>query len=200
MEERPVDLLQLDYSPGIGKQVEIWKQFNLPVVFSHGMGLREFFLVLSVGRCKFRLTDLSVAHILQAVLGGDAKAFKVEDLQDRVYKFSVSCKKISFYIYNIKSYECTDFKILFHLWGNGGPQAIQEEQRWDLEQEREWTMVTKKKKMKSYAEAARSVPRHHGSRSLLSGANAIPTREATRKKSNTAIPPNPIPVNSSLIG
>ncbi|TVU06335.1 hypothetical protein EJB05_49544, partial [Eragrostis curvula] len=176
------DLPSLDYSPGLGQQAEIWRRFRFPVVFSPNCGLGEFFLVLSVGRCKFRLTTFSVALILQAVLGGSAQSFKVEELRDRVYKFSVSCKKVGFYIYNLKSFECEAFKVLFHLWGNGGPQSLQEEQRWEQEQSNEWTEVLGKKKKKTYAEVTRSrnQAQSRGSK-ILSGANAVPIKQPLQK-------------------
>ncbi|TVU51638.1 hypothetical protein EJB05_03078, partial [Eragrostis curvula] len=188
------DLPSLDYSPGLGQQAEIWRRFRFPVVFSPNCGLGDFFLVLSVGRCKFRLTTFLVALILQAVLGGSAQSFKVEELRDRVYKFSVSCKKVGFYIYNLKSFECEAFKVLFHLWGNGGPQSLQEEQRWEQEQSNEWTEVLGKKKKKTYAEVTRSrnQEQSRGSK-ILSGANAVPIKQPLQKSGNAS---QSVPVTS----
>ncbi|TVU22093.1 hypothetical protein EJB05_31773, partial [Eragrostis curvula] len=153
-----MDLSSLDQSPGLEQQAEILRRFGLPVSFLPGCGLQEFFLVASVGRCKFRLSELVVANLLQVSLGGNAAAFKVSRLDDWVFKFSVSSKKVGFYIYNLRSYECEAFKILFHLWGNGGPQVDQEKNRWEREQEEEWTTVIsrKKAKEKSFADAVKS--------------------------------------------
>ncbi|TVU01895.1 hypothetical protein EJB05_52636, partial [Eragrostis curvula] len=52
----------LNFHPGLGLQDEILKRFALPVVFLPYCGLKEFFLVVSVGRCKFKLDELLVAY------------------------------------------------------------------------------------------------------------------------------------------
>ena len=36
---------------------DLWEKFGSPVMFSDGRGLKEFFLVGSIGRCKFRRDD-----------------------------------------------------------------------------------------------------------------------------------------------
>lgn len=59
-------------------------------------GHRDFFLVASLGRCKFRLSAHLVSYILQAVLGGFARDFRCSQLADRVFKFSVSSKIVDF--------------------------------------------------------------------------------------------------------
>lgn len=84
--------------------------------------LGNFFLVLLVGRCKFLLSKEVVASLLHASIGGDRGRFEVLALGERVFRFSVSCKKVGFFIYGLRSFECREFKILFHLWGHGGPQ------------------------------------------------------------------------------
>ena len=42
------------------------------------------------------------------------------------FRFSISSKVVGFHIFKLVSFECSCYKVLFHLWGNGGP-------RWDLE-------------------------------------------------------------------
>lgn len=82
-----MDIPDLDPAPGLDKQREIWHRFGLPVAFSLGRGHKEFFLVVSAGRCKFRLTEEFVAHLLNAILGGSVQDFNVICLKDRVYRF-----------------------------------------------------------------------------------------------------------------
>ncbi|TVT99539.1 hypothetical protein EJB05_55088, partial [Eragrostis curvula] len=198
-----MDLPALDFSPGLGQQAEILRRFGSPVNFSPGYGLSEFFLVLSVGRCKFRLTGDLIARILQAILGGNAEFFKVSQLGDRVFKFSVASKKVGFYIYNLKSYECDAFKVLFHLWGHGGPQSQQEASRWESEQDAEWTTVTYKKNRgkRSYVDAVKSasVLQHKHSRPSamdhqkqqgvhLTGANTVPILQQQTQRNNNQVP------------
>lgn len=82
--------------------------------------------MVSVGRCKFWLSEDVVARLIQVAIGGDSSCFAVEQLDDRVFQFSVSTKEVGFFIYNLKSYDCEQFKINFHLWGNGGPHSSRE--------------------------------------------------------------------------
>ncbi|TVU49083.1 hypothetical protein EJB05_00374, partial [Eragrostis curvula] len=201
-----MDLPELDYSPGLGQQAEILRRFGSPVDFSSGCRLSEFFLVLSVGRCKFRLTGDLIARILQSILGGNAEFFKVSQLGDRVFKFSVSSKKVGFYIYSLKSYECDAFKVLFHLWGRGGPQSQQEASRWEYEQEAEWTTVSHKNRSKrSYADAVKTVnflqrqqarpnpmDRQRQQNANLTGANAIPVRSQQHRQNNNQVSVNSV--------
>lgn len=77
--------------------------------------------MVSIGHCKFRLSELSVASILQSVIGGSPAAFCVRSLSDRVFHFSINSQDVGFHIYRLRSYECVNFKIFFHLWNRGGP-------------------------------------------------------------------------------
>lgn len=116
-----MDLPGLDSRPGKVIAAEIWRHFSSPVSFDPLSSPLEFFLVLSFGRCKYRLSKLSVAYILQAVIGGDAPSFRVLQLGDRVFRFSVHSRQVGFHVYKLRSYECSAFKIFFNLWHRGGP-------------------------------------------------------------------------------
>lgn len=143
--------------------------------------------MVSVGRCKFRLCENIVSLLIQSAIGGNASSFSVLCLGDRVFQFSVASKEVGLFIYKLRFYECGQFKILFHLWGDGGPRSNREVQQWDLEEEAEWTLVTNKKGKKhlSYADAVKWTDRSSMSTNLqknaqanrnfrLTGANAIP--------------------------
>ena len=107
--------------PGCVVEAEILHHFCSTINGDPASKAKAFFLVLSVGRCKFRLFVHLVEHLLQAVLGSFPKAFQVVQLADRVFRFSVASQLVSFHIFNLRSFECDDFKVFFHLWHDGGP-------------------------------------------------------------------------------
>lgn len=138
-----MDPLGLDLRPGRVVQAEIFRRFSAPVSFDPSLSPKEFFLVLSVGRCKYRLTEVSVSSILHSVIGGNPHGFRVLSLGDRVFRFSVHSQEVGFHIYRLKSYECASFKVFFHLWHGGGPNFRLEYKLWLQEQASEWTYVVK---------------------------------------------------------
>lgn len=137
---------RLDLALGIQIQAEIRAKFGVGVNYQRELGLSEFFLVVSVGRCAFRLCADTIARMLQASLGGKHDLFIVVRLGDRVFRFSVASKQVGFYILNLKSYECPLFKIFFHRFGNGWPHVQREFNQWSQEEDSEWTLVQHKRK------------------------------------------------------
>ena len=138
----------------------------------------HFFLVLSVGRCKFKLDERSASLILQSVIGGSAELFNVRSLGDRVFRFSVSSQVVGFHIYKLRSFEGSSFKIFFNLWHNGGPRYQGEFVRWSAEEKAKWTTVSRNK----HQPLAHPPPRT-GHQPLvrpppLAGANSVPVRAA----------------------
>lgn len=112
--------------------------------------------------------------LLQSCLGGSASDLCVAQIGDRVFRFKVSSKAVGFHIYHLKSYQCDSFVVYFNLWSEGGPRSEIEAQRWEQEQDSEWTLVTNRKKEKqqrklTYAEIAKK----NGS-VRLTDANSIP--------------------------
>jgi hypothetical protein len=59
-------------------------------------GLKEFSLIVSVGRCKYRLSEHSIGFILQATLGGVAADFRPQQISDWVFKFVVASRNVGF--------------------------------------------------------------------------------------------------------
>jgi hypothetical protein len=96
-----MDLPGLDRRPGRVVEAEIFCRFNALVCFGPSLSARQFFLVFSIGRCKFRLTGISVALILQSVIVGRANDFHVHSLCDRVFRFSVHSQAVGFHIYQL---------------------------------------------------------------------------------------------------
>lgn len=77
-----MDLPGLSFRVGRVVEAEIRHRFGTPVCPHPSIPSSEFFLVLSFGRCQFRLSELSAATILKAVLGGNAAGFRVRSLGD----------------------------------------------------------------------------------------------------------------------
>lgn len=133
-------------------------------------GAHAFFLVTSFGRYKFRLSPAAVCAVLQATLGGSATNFDILALGDRVFRFSVSSSLVGFHILKLRSFECSSFKVFFHLWGHGGPNWVQEWRKFCAEEEAKRFTVQSGKSTRrpnvSFADAVRSTP--------LTGANSVP--------------------------
>jgi hypothetical protein len=153
----------LDSRLGKVVEAEIQRRFSCPVSFDSHLSAHEFFLVLSFDRCKFRLSEHSAALILQSVIGGHAHSFNVIRLDNRVFRFSVHSQEVGFHIYKLRSFECSNFKIFFNLWHNGGPNFEIEFRNWESEQAKEWVQVATRSSKPAPANQVR-----------LTGANSIP--------------------------
>jgi hypothetical protein len=154
----------LDLQPGLNLQLEVWKKFRHPVSFSKEFSQKEFFLIASFGRCKFRLDSDSVGCLLQSAIGGLAKDFNVSQLSDRVFRFSVSCRQVGFFIYQLQHFKSDTFEVFFNLWNNGGAHWEKEFQNFQAEEESSWQSVATKKI--SYADALK--------KPKLTGGNSVP--------------------------
>jgi len=121
----------------------------------------SFFLLTTLRRYTFRLTEDSVALAWQSCLGGSAAGFHVSFQSDRHFRFSVSCKAVGFKVFNLKRFIGRRFDVYFHLWSNGDPHWEREKLKWELEQQREWTYVQsrKRKSQSSHARRVRFAPK-----------------------------------------
>jgi hypothetical protein len=126
--------------------------------------LKEFSLIVSVGRCKYRLSEHSIGFILQATLLGVTADFRPQQISDRVFKFVVASRNVGFHIYNLRSFSCEQYKIYFNLWSNGGPNWVSEVEKFFKEEECQWSLVShrKAKNSRSYAEVVSKEPLHTG--------------------------------------
>ena len=129
-----MDLPGLNPRAGKVVEAEILRKLGTSVCVHPASPAKGFFLVLSFGRCKYRLTVESVGLILQATIGGSASLFHVQFLSDRVFRFTVASQAVDFHIYKLRSFECSNFKVYFHLWHGGGPNYISEFRRWSAEE------------------------------------------------------------------
>ncbi|KAL6646715.1 hypothetical protein ACP70R_015409 [Stipagrostis hirtigluma subsp. patula] len=139
-----VDLGDLEFTPGIAFQSQVWSRFSSSVHFSPSVGT-EFWLVVSFGRCAIKLSESSVGVLLQAAIGGSATGFRVLLLRDRVFRFSVNSKQLGFFVYGLRKIVNRHFVLFFHLWGNGGPNWKREFMAWQQEQSDEWMRISNKK-------------------------------------------------------
>ena len=103
-------------------------------------------MVVSFARACFKLDPDSVGIALESAIGGSCHGLKVSLLRDRVFSFNVSGKQVGFKVFNLRSFQCKQFKCFFHLWGRGGPNWKNEFIRWQREEEAEWTIVSPSKK------------------------------------------------------
>lgn len=153
-----MDLPGLSFSTGLLVQEKIEKELKLPIS-NPALGRDSFFLVAAFGRCKFQLSVASVGLILQATIGGVATDFRVFQLSDCVFRFTVSSKTVGFYIYNLFSFQCKLYKLFFHMWGNGGPNWHREFQLFLDEEECSWEKSAPRgQQKKSFAEVVKSTP------------------------------------------
>jgi hypothetical protein len=158
----------LDFSDGLRFQDWIFSKFNRPInPIPDKFDRHEFFLVVSFGRCSMRLCPDSVGLLLQSFVGGEAGLFRVSQLADRVFRFSISCKVVGFAVYHLHSYSCSVFKAYLHLWNSGGPNWFIEWQRYSAEESNSWKLVSHRRSSPApYANMSR--------KPALSGANLVP--------------------------
>ena len=81
----PIIAPSLNFLCGLTFASQIRKTFGHPISFSEGPGRREFLLVVSFGRARFKLDIHTVATVLQSCFGGAAGRFKVKLLKDRSF-------------------------------------------------------------------------------------------------------------------
>jgi hypothetical protein len=165
-----MDFSLLDFRPGLAFADSLWDALEASVCPARLCLRSSFWLVVSFGRCIFKLNSVSVGHLLQAALGGLAADFEVLQLANRVFWFSVSSMAVGFHIYNLGSIERKEFRAFFNLWNRGGPNWKHEFRLFLDEEAASWLKV-RGRKNPSYADVVK-LP--------LTGANAVPIRNSIR--------------------
>jgi hypothetical protein len=79
----PMAFPGLNFLPGIGVEAAIRSRYGEPVNYFPIQGLKEFTLLVSVGRCKFKLSEQCIGFLLQATLGGVAVYFRPQQIYDK---------------------------------------------------------------------------------------------------------------------
>jgi hypothetical protein len=144
--------LGLDFSHGAVFSSNVRKRFGSTI---HPLGSSDhFYMVVSFGRAKFKLSEDSVGIALEASIGGLCDDFMVTQLSDRVFMFSVNAKSVGFMVYDLRSFSCAQFKCYFHLWGHGGPNWNREFALWQKECAKDWVLISLGKKCATQALSA----------------------------------------------
>jgi hypothetical protein len=149
--QAPMQVLapSLNFKKGTEFEECIKRKFGYSVNFTNGFMKREFILVISFGRSKFKLDIHTVGIVLQSCFGGSASLFRVRFLRDRTFQFLVASLSVGFQIYNIRKFSENDFEFNINLWGQGGPNWKIEEHKYYIEQDRDWIQVSRKGKKRS---------------------------------------------------
>lgn len=171
----------VSFSPGLRFEDDLRASLGLPISLSPA---DSFALVAAFGRCKHRLSISTVGLLLQASIGGNASFFKVAHLSDRVFKFHVASKEVGLFVRRSSLFECDQFKVFFHLWGDGGPNWRSEYKKFLEEDRSSWqTVPSLRSPVRSFADAVRQPARAQSGRPAanaqpqstpLSGANLVP--------------------------
>lgn len=93
-------------------------------------------------------------------MGGLASKFHVLELSHNHFRFSVSCKAVSFSVYALRRVIGNTFDVYFHLWNNGVPHWEQEKRLWEEEEAKKWTKVlskSQKRNAKSQASVIKKI-------------------------------------------
>lgn len=126
-------LLHWDFSPGLAIESQVSAKFGSMVHFSldNPGSSKEFFLVVSFSSTSFKLTEESVALALQSCIGGLSMRFRVLQLSDRRFRFSVASNRVGHFIYGLKDRIWPDFICHFHLF-RGVPDhgCVQNDSGW----------------------------------------------------------------------
>jgi hypothetical protein len=76
----------------------------------------------------------------------------------------VASKDVGFHIFNLKMFACDQYKLFFHMFGNGGAHWISEYKKFIQEEDNEWTVKARVHQQQANRSAGNP----------LSGANRIP--------------------------
>jgi hypothetical protein len=80
-----MDLPGPNFQSGIGVQAAVRHRYGELVNFFPISGLEEFYLLILVGRCKFRLCEQSIGLIPQATLDGGAADFRPQQISAKIF-------------------------------------------------------------------------------------------------------------------
>ncbi|CAL5036004.1 unnamed protein product [Urochloa decumbens] len=118
-----MDPMLLDPSHDLNFEAMVQSCLGLAVTLSPPHDQDSFWLLAAFSRSRLRLSESSVGFILKSVLGCSAVSFEVVEVEEHIFKFSVSSKAAGLLVYNLRSFACDHLKVFFHLWNVNGLTA-----------------------------------------------------------------------------
>lgn len=95
---------------------------------------------------------------LHSVLGGSPGGFHICHAQNSHFRFFVASKKVGFMVRSLRRITTKHFDVYFFLWQGGGANWKADLRSWEREEEEEWTMVSRKKKVAKAKQVSFSSP------------------------------------------
>ncbi|CAD6266675.1 unnamed protein product [Miscanthus lutarioriparius] len=141
----------------------------------------DFSLLVAFGRCRFRLEEEFVKQTLRSILGNTKDSFNACLIDERIFLFTISCKEVGFEVCKIRSFECADYKLSFHLFNEAGLASANALVSASERQSFPWMEVGPKQKV-SFADMVKKPA------SVLSGANSVPIGKFQGSSSAASIP------------
>lgn len=141
MESPPEFLDRLDFSVGDDFEQQVRHRFGVKVHHQSPSPRGSFFLLATFRRFLFRLSEESIALVLESCLGGHAPFFHVVEVSHNHFRFSVANKAVGFFVYGLCRVIGSAFDVYFHLWSNGTPHWEREKRPWEAEEAKKWTEV-----------------------------------------------------------
>jgi hypothetical protein len=111
----PSDLVKrLDFSVGKDFKRQVHCRFGTQVHHVSSSPRGSFLLLAMFRRSLFHLKEESVALVLQSYLGGSTHHFHVFEVSHNHFCFSVSCKAVGFFVYELRRVIGDCFDVYFH--------------------------------------------------------------------------------------
>nr|TKW28031.1 hypothetical protein SEVIR_3G297000v2 [Setaria viridis] len=110
-----MDSSKFNFGIGIAFEKRIQDCLNSKVTLDRKLAGKGFHLLVSFSQNRFHLTSDSVNVCLQSVLGGHYDLFQAEELEDQVFKFTVSSREVGFLIIDRGLLSSDFFKLSFFL-------------------------------------------------------------------------------------
>jgi hypothetical protein len=93
---------RLDFSVGREFEHQVHRRVGSQVHHDSSSSRSSFLLLATFRRSLFRLSEDSVALVLQSCLRGSAHLFHVLEVSHNHFRFSVSCKAVGFFVYGLR--------------------------------------------------------------------------------------------------
>lgn len=94
---------------------------------------------------------------MQLILGGTAISFAVVEIEENIFKFTVISKFVGLFVYKLNSFECSAFKVFFHLWNEQGIIFARKSSLADRGPVFDWQEVKSKKSAKKLSHSGQKI-------------------------------------------